>query len=35
VPDGSNPVALMLIAVGLSAAFGGLITRKPRSAERG
>ena len=35
VPDGSNPVALMLIAVGLSAAFGGLITRKPRPAERG
>ena len=35
VPDGSNPVALVLIAVGLSAAFGGLITRKPRSAERG
>ena len=35
VPDGSNPVALVLIAVGLSAAFGGLIARKPRLAERG
>ena len=35
VPDGSDPVALVLVALGLSAAFCGLITRKPRPAERG
>jgi len=35
VPDGSDPIALVLVALGLSAAFCGLITRKPRPAERG